>query len=110
MLQYSGQLRSSRMNSEPTREEYAEAEFNISKTLLHDVVLMELRAYVMKYQANKRRKEKEKTSLLESEIDKLQNSQEEKDIECVNNMKKELQEVEDERDMMNARKYLEKNQ
>ena len=57
----------------------------------------------MKYQANKRKKEREKTSLLESEIDRLQNSLEEKDIESVNNMKKELQEVEDKRDMMSAR-------
>ena len=47
--------------------------------------------------------------MLESEIDKLQNSREEKDIERVNNMKKVLQEVEDERDMLSARKYLAKN-
>ena len=52
------------MNSEPTREEYAEAEFDISKTLLHDVILLEVRAFVMKYQANKKRMEKEKTNLL----------------------------------------------
>ena len=56
MLQYSVQLRNIKKNSEPTQEEYAEAEFDISKTLLHDVVLMEVRSYVMKYQANKRRK------------------------------------------------------
>ena len=85
----------------------AEAKFYISKTLLHDVILLEVRAFMMKYQANKRRMEKEKTDLLESEIDKLQNSQEEEDIEQVNNMKKELQDIEDERDMMNAR-YCEK--
>ena len=74
MVQYSGQLRSGRMNSEPTQEEYAEAEFDISNTLLHDVILLEVRVFVMKFQANKRRMEKEKTNLLESEIDKLQNS------------------------------------
>ena len=54
--------------------------------------------------------EKEKTDLLESQIDKLQNSQEEEDMERVNNMKKELQEIEDERDMTNARRYFVKNQ
>ena len=74
-------MRCSRINSEPTREEYAEAEFDISKTPLHDVILLEVRAFVIMYQANKRRIEKEKTNLLESKIDKLQNSQEEEDIE-----------------------------
>ena len=110
MLQYSGQLRLSRMNSEPTREEYAGAEYDISNTLLHDVILLEVRAFVMKYQANKRRKEKEKTDNLESEIDRLQNSQDEDDIERVNNMKKELQDIEDEREMTSTRKYFAKNQ
>ena len=98
------------MNSEPTREEYADAEYDISNTLLHDVILLEVRAFVMKYQANKRRKEKEKTDNLESEIDRLQNSQDEDDIERVNNMKKELQDIEDEREMTSARKYFAKNQ
>ena len=93
------------MNSEPTREEYADAEFDISNTLLHDVILLEVRAFVMKYQVNKRRKEKERTDSLESEIDKLQNSQVEEDIEHVNNMKKELQDIEDEREMTSARNW-----
>ena len=87
------------MKSEPTREEYADAEYDISNTLLHDVILLEVRAFVMKYQANKRRKEKEKTDNLESEIDRLQNSQVDDDIERVNNMKEELQNIEDEREM-----------
>ena len=98
------------MNSEPTWEDYAEAELDISKTLLHDVILLEVMAFVMKYHANKKRMEKEKTDLLESKIDKLQNSQEEEDIERVNNMKKELQEIEDEKDMTNAKRYFVKNQ
>ena len=46
---------------------------------------------------------------LESEIDSLQNSVDEKDMECVNILKEELQGVEDQKDMMNARKYLAKN-
>ena len=98
------------MNSEPTREEYADAEYDISNTLLHDVILLEVREFVMKYRANKRRKEKEKTDNLESEIDRLQNSQDEDDIVRVNNMKKELQDIEVEREMMSARKFFAKNQ
>ena len=93
MLQYSGQLRRSRMTSEPTPKEYADAEFDISNTILHNVILLEVRAFVMKYQAIKRRKEKEETSKLESEIDRLQNSQDEEDIEQVRKMKKELQDI-----------------
>ena len=63
------------MTSDPTGEQYADTNFDISNTLLHDVILLEVRAFVMKYEAAKKRKEKEKTSNLESEIDKLQNSQ-----------------------------------
>ena len=48
---------------------------------------MEVRLYVMKFQANERRKEKEKMKKLESEINSLQNSMDEKDIELVNIMK-----------------------
>ena len=110
MLQYSGQLRLNGMTSEPTHEEYADAEFDISNTLLHDVILLEVRAFVMKYKATKKRKEKERTNNLESEIDELQNSQAEEDIERVNNMKKELQDIEDEREMISARRYFAKNQ
>ena len=97
------------MTSEPTCEEYVEAEFDICKTLLHDVILLEVRVFVMKYQAGKRKKEKEETNKLESEIDRLQNSQDEEDMEWVNNMKKELQDIKDAREMMSARKYLAKN-
>ena len=64
----------------------------------------------MKYEATKKRKEKERTNNLESEIDKLQNSQAEEDLERVNNMKKELQDIEDEREMVSARRYFAKNQ
>ena len=75
--------------SEPTCEEYAEAEFDISNTLLHDIILLEVRAFVMKYEATKRRREKGKNNL-ESKIDKIQNSLVEEDIEQLNNMKMEL--------------------
>ena len=61
----------------------------------------------MKFKANNRRKEKEETDNLESEIDRLHNSQDEDDIERVNNMKKELQDIEDEREMTSAKNQLE---
>ena len=48
------------MTSELTCEEYSDAEFDISNSLLHDVILLEVRSFVMRYKAIKRRKEKEK--------------------------------------------------
>ena len=80
MLQYSGQLRLDIMTSEPTNVQYADASFDISNSLLHDVILLEVRPFVMKFEAAKKRKANERTSNLESEIDKLQDSQEEEDI------------------------------
>ena len=110
MLQYSGQLRLNKMISEPTCEQYADTNFNISNSLLHDVILLEVRAFVMKYEATKKRKEKERTNNLESKIDKLQNSQAEEDIKRVNNMKEVLQDIEVEREMVSARRYFANNQ
>ena len=67
MLQYSGQLRLDKMTSEPTNEQYADASFDISNSLLHDVILLEVKAFVMKFEATKKRKVKEKMSSLKSE-------------------------------------------
>ena len=54
---------------------------------MHDVVLMEVRSYTMKYQADEKRKEKEKMEKIGSEIDSIQNSMDEKDIERINLLK-----------------------
>ena len=43
---------------------------------------------------------------LESKIDSRQNSVDKDDVEHVNILKEELQGMEDQKDMMNARKYL----
>ena len=61
LVQYSGQLRLDRMTFEPTNEQYASKKFYISFLLLHDVILLEVRTFVMKNKAMKRRKSKEKT-------------------------------------------------
>ena len=45
-----------------------------------------------------------------NEIDSIQNSIDEKDIERVNILKEELQDIEDGKDMMNAKRYMAKNQ
>ena len=68
------------LNSDFPCEQYADTIFDINNSLLHDVILLEFRAFVIKFEAARKRKAKEKTSNLESEIDKLQNSQAEEDI------------------------------
>ena len=112
LLQYSEQLMTIKMNQELTREDFADADvrLDISKTLLHDMVLMEVRSYTMKYQAGDKKNEKEEVEKIGSEIDSIQNSIDEKDIERVNMLKEELQSIEDQKDIMNARRYLAKNQ
>ena len=47
---------------------------------------------------------------LENEIDSMQNSVDKNEVERVTILKEELQGLEDQKDMMNARKYLAKNQ
>ena len=70
MLQYSGQLRLDKMTFEPTNEQYTSLSFDIGCSLLHDGILLEVRAFVIKYKAMKKRKAMEKINNLESEIDK----------------------------------------
>ena len=84
------------MTFEPTNELYASANFDIGYSLLHNVILLEMRAFVMKYEAMKKRKTKEKVNNLESEIDKLQNSNDDEDRKRVESLKEELQNAEDE--------------
>ena len=56
----------------------------------------------MKYEAAKNRKINGRKHEIESEIDKIQNSQEDKDIEKVQILKNENQKLEDEREVENA--------
>ena len=70
---------------------------------------MEAHSFVMKYEAAKRRKINGKKSKLESEIDRIQNSLNAKDREKLDKIKEDLQKLEDERDLQNARRYFPKN-
>ena len=62
-------------------EQFVSATYDISYILLHDVLLMEARSFVMKYKAAKNRRINGRKHEIENEIDKIQNSQEDKDIE-----------------------------
>ena len=73
--------------------------FDIGCSLLHNVILLKVKAYIMKYKAMMKRKAKEKINNLESEIDKLQNSNDEEDMKRVESLKEELQNTEDESEL-----------
>ena len=82
----------------------------ISHILLHDVLLIEIRSYTLKYAASQKKKMLKKTKELNDFIDEKANSMEEEDIAMVEALKQEVQEVEDERDMAIARKQFVKMQ
>ena len=56
LTQYSGQLRQFKLSQEPSNEQFNNAVYDISFSLLHDIVLMEFCSFIMKYEAAKRRK------------------------------------------------------
>ena len=65
LIQYSGHLRQLTLIQEPTNEQFTNAVFDISYSLLHDVVLMGVCSFIMKYEAKKRRKLYEKNGTRE---------------------------------------------
>ena len=82
----------------------------ISHTLLHDVILLEVRAYSLKYAANMKRMMLKRTGELNDLIEQKINSDVTEDIDIVEVLKQEVQDIEDERDMAAARKYFTKMQ
>ena len=72
--------------------------------LLHDVILMEVRSMTLRYEARKKREQCKKKAKLENRIDEIQNLNLEEDILEEEDHKNELQDLEDERNMEEARK------
>ena len=105
MMQYSEELKNI---VEPTNEQYCEANADISNTLLHDVILMEVRSMTLNYEAGKKRENCEQMARIEKRIDEIQNSNREEDNLELEKCKKELQDLVDEGDMEEARKSLAK--
>ena len=97
-------------NCNPPSQEQALPPFLISCSLLHDVLLLESRSYTLKYAANQKRKLLKKTEELNKKIDEKAESVEPDDIEMVNFWKLEVQNIEDERNMVAARRRYEKMQ
>ena len=63
----------------------------------------------MRYEAIKRRQKNEENDRPYNQIDKIQNTANEEEIKKLEVLKEELQELEDERDTLNARRYFAKN-
>ena len=93
---------------EPSNEQYCEAKVDISITLLHDVIVMEVRSMTLKYEAGKKRENCEQMARIEKRIDEIHNSNKEKDNLELDKCKKELQVMVDERDVEEASKSLAK--
>ena len=94
----------------PPDQEIPSIPSEISSTLLHDVILMECRAYTMKFQAEKKKEMIRKSRMINDRIEDLINSDDLDDMRKVNLLKEEAQELEDERQENTARKYFAKLQ
>ena len=99
-----------RATAYPPDHEIPSIPSEISYTLLHDVILMECRAYTLKYQSEKRKETIKKGKRINDEIEELINSDDPDDMRKVNLLKEEAQELEDEQQENSARKYFAKLQ
>ena len=82
----------------------------ITNILLHDVILMNVRSYTMKYEGQIKREALEKSTKINDAIEELINSDDTEDMKKVNLLKEEAQELEDEREATPAKKYFAKMQ
>ena len=82
----------------------------ISHTLLHDVILLEGRAYSSKYAAKMKKKMLKRTKELNDLIEQKINSDVQEDMDMVEVLKQEVQDIDVKRDMAAARKYFTKMQ
>ena len=70
---------------------------------------MEAQSYIMKYETIKRRKKNEENNRLDSKIDKNQNTANDEKRIKLEELEEELQKLDDERNIENARRYFAKN-
>ena len=97
-----------KIGDNPPGQEQTLTPFLILCSLLHDVLLLESRSYTLKYAANQKRKLLRKTEELNRKIDEKAESVEPKDVDMMNFWKLEVQSIEDERNMVAARRSFEK--
>ena len=92
----SQQYRDCNITNYPPDHEISLATPEISYILLHDVLLMNVRAYAMKYQAKLKREALERSEKINEAIEALVDSDDPDDILKVNLLKEEAQEIKDE--------------
>ena len=103
-------MKGCRISEYPPDHEIPTLTPEISNTLLHDVILMEVRKYTLKYQAEKKREMLRKEKEINNKIEELIESDDLNDIMKVRTLKEEAQQLEDERQESTARKYFAKLQ
>ena len=70
------------------------------------LILMEVRAYAMKFAANKKREEQRIKKVLEEKIDRIQNSLESDDLEELDTLKRCIDDIENKEDEIAVRKSM----
>ena len=86
----------------------ANAEFEIGHALQHYVIMMEARAYTIKYTANKRREEESIKCSLQAKINEIQDSVDIDDGEILEKLQKCLDDLERKEQEESALKLLAK--
>ena len=101
-MSYSEQFKTCNSFPQPSDQELASVSLVISYSLLQDIILLETRAYSMKYVAKLKRETLKKTEVIEELIESKIDSEDPNNIKTVNRLKEELQEIENERDTASA--------
>ena len=99
ILQYSEHSKDLTDSQLPPDQVLTSAPPLISYSLLHDVILLKARAYRIKYSAKLKRELLRRTEELNDEIERNIDSDKPEEMEIVENLKEEVQNIEDGRDL-----------
>ena len=105
MKRYSSQLQNTK---DPKDDNFAQSSWDISNTLLHDTILLEACSYSMKYKAYKAREREMTIRNLRQQIDEVQDSKAEDDIQRLQLLTKAVQDLEDSDELESVTQMLAK--
>ena len=91
-----------------TAEQCSNATFNINSTLLHDVILIEARAFALKFTARKRKEENLMKDILKHKTEKIQDTVDQDDVEKLKDLKRCLDDLEKREEKASALKTMAK--
>ena len=92
----------------PTAEQYSNFTFNINNTLLHDVIIMEARAFALKFTERKRKEDNLMKDILKHKIEKIQDTVDQDDVEKLKDLKRCLDDLEKREEEASALKTMAK--